>query len=203
MINTFYNEPFPVLNVDNDFVLREQMIRDTEAFFKYYTDPQVAKYILATNPKNLTEASAEIHYCRNLFKYRRGIYWTIANKIDDEMIGAIGLYINNQHYRAEICYDLAREYWNKGIMTKALREVINFCFSRVGITRIEAITIKENAASVALLKKLNFNHEGSLKNYRYFNGRPHDIEMFAVTPNVALMQQNISNHSAIAAGKPI
>src|SRR3990167_3685021 len=109
MIDAFYNACFPLLDVDENFRLREQLPEDTEAFFRYYTDPEVARYILASNPKNLMEASAEIHYCRNLFQYKRGIYWTIAHKEDDRMIGSIGLYINNQHYRAEICYDMARE----------------------------------------------------------------------------------------------
>ncbi|WP_251365719.1 GNAT family N-acetyltransferase [Coxiella-like endosymbiont of Rhipicephalus sanguineus] len=108
----------------------EQMVKDVKAFFEYYTNPEVARYILASNPRNLAEATAEIHYCRDLFKYKRGIYWTLARKEDDYMIGAIGLYINNQHYSAEICYDLSRDYWNRGIMTKVLRKVIEFCFKK-------------------------------------------------------------------------
>ena len=182
MINTLYNEKFPTLPIDENFTLREQMIEDSDAFFAYYTDPMVARYILASNPKNLAEASAEIHYCRSLFTYKRGIYWTLARKTDNYMIGAIGLYINNQHRRAEICYDLSREYWNQGIMSKALQRVVKFCFERIGLTRIEAITLKENIASIAILEKIGFTHEGCLQNYRYHNGRSHDIEMFAITP---------------------
>lgn len=181
MIYTFYNERFPILEVDEFFLLREQMLKDVEAFFKYYADPEVARYILASNPRNIAEATAEIRYCRDLFKQKRGIYWALVRKADDYMIGAIGLYINSQHYRAEICYDLSRHYWNRGIMTKALRKVIKFCFKKIGVYRIEAITLKENTASIAILKKTGFIWEGSMKKYRYFNGRSHDIEMFAIT----------------------
>lgn len=198
MISSFYNEKFPVLDMDETFFLREQMVEDTEPFFEYYTNPEVARHILATNPKNLAEASAEIHYCRNLFKYKRGIYWTLARKEDDRMVGAIGLYINNQHYRAEICYDIARPYWNKGIMTKALRCIIDYCFNNVNINRIEAITTKENLASIALLKKLGFEHEGALKNYRYFNGKSHDIEMFSITPDMVVQRAMMENPAAKA-----
>jgi ribosomal-protein-alanine N-acetyltransferase len=185
MVNKLYNEKFPVLDVDENFILREQTIEDTDAFYAYYTDPEVARYILASNPKNLAEASAEIHYCRSLFTYKRGIYWTLARKSDNYMIGAIGLYINNQHLRAEICYDLSRQYWNQGIMTKALQRIMQFCFNNIGINRIEAITLKDNNASIAILEKLGFRHEGCMKNYRYHNGRSHDIEMFALTPEMA------------------
>ncbi|AAO90053.1 GNAT family N-acetyltransferase [Coxiella burnetii] len=189
MLNAFYSSKFPILNVDDTFFLREQMIKDVEAFFEYYADPDVAHYILASNPRNLAEAAAEITYCHDLFKYRRGIYWTLARKEDDRMIGAIGLYINNQHYRAEICYDLSKHYWNQGIMTKALQVVVDFCFSRIALNRIEAVTLKENAASIAMLKKAGFAHEGSLKNYRYYKGRSHDIEMFAITPEMSSNQK--------------
>ncbi|WP_244897166.1 GNAT family N-acetyltransferase [Candidatus Coxiella mudrowiae] len=68
--------------------------------------------------------------------------------------------INNQHYRAEICYDLSRDYWDRGIMTKALRKVIEFCFKKIAVPRIEAITLKENSASIATLKKTGFSWEG-------------------------------------------
>ena len=200
MISSFYNEKFPILDIDKHFFLREQMIKDTVAFFEYYTDPQVARYILAANPQNLTEANAEIQYCRTLFKNRQGIYWSLARKEDDRMIGAIGLYINSQHYRAEICYDMARAYWNKGIMSNALHAVLQFCFNQIGIHRIEAITLKENTASIALLNKLGFCYEGALKNYRYYKGKPHNVEMFAITPDPALQHTIEETIVAIAAG---
>lgn len=187
MINVFYNERFPTLDIDEDFFLREQMVKDAEAFFEYYTNPEVARYILASHPQNLAKATAEIRYCRDLFKYKRGIYWTLARKEDDYMVGAIGLYINNQHYRAEICYDLSRHYWNRGIMTKVLQKVTKFCFKKIGIHRIEAVTLKENTTSIAILKKAGFLYEGSMKNYRYFNGRSYDIEMFAITSRNAIL----------------
>lgn len=198
MITTLYNEKFPILDVDENFILREQVVEDTEAFFAYYTDPEVARYILATNPKTLAEAGAEIHYCRSLFTYKRGIYWTLARKSDNYMIGAIGLYINNQHLRAEICYDLSRQYWNQGIMRKALQCVIDFSFRKIGISRIEAVTLKENKASIAVLEKVGFVYEGCLRNYRYFNGRSHDIEMFCLTPQMMISPSPASATSDLA-----
>ncbi len=195
MINRFYEEKFPTLDMDQDYYLREQAIEDTESFFQYYTDPEVARYILATNPKTIVEAGAEIHYCRNLFRYKRGIYWTLARKDNDRMIGAIGLYLNNQHHRGEICYDLSRHYWKKGIMTKALQKIVDYAIHHIGVQRIEAITLKENIPSITVLKKLGFEHEGTLKNFRYFNGKSFDIEMFAVTPEIF---NAIQTHTQIA-----
>jgi len=181
MIDAFYNRAFPTLEVDDQYILREQEIKDTEAFFHYYSQAYDGRYIFANKPRNISEASAEIHYCRSLFRYRRGIYWTLARKADDVMIGAIGMHINNQHHRAEICYDLDPKYWCQGITTRAMQKVIDHCFlPNVGMQRIEAITVPENIASVAVLKKLDFEFEGKLRRYRYFDGKSHDIVMYSI-----------------------
>ncbi len=199
MIQQFYNRPFPILEVNQHYVLREQEIKDSEAFFEYYANPEVCKYILANKPRNLAEASAEVHYCRNLFRYHRGIYWTLARKADDCMIGAIGLYLNNQHHRAEICYDLNQHYWNQGIMTIALKKVIAFGFDQIDLQRIEAITIKENTASTAILQKLGFEHEGRLRQYRQFNNVAHDIEIYSlIAPTYQSLSATLAPAKSIA-----
>ncbi|MCX7121029.1 MAG: GNAT family N-acetyltransferase [Gammaproteobacteria bacterium] len=182
MITNFYQQAFPTIDLDDKYILREQSLEDTEAFFHYYTDPDVGKYILASKPATLLEASKEVQYCRNLFYTKQGIYWTIAKKSDNKMIGAIGLYANTTHHRAEITYDLSQEYWRKGIMRKTILAVIDCAFKKMKLQRIEAVTRHDNAASLSLLKKLNFIHEGTLSNYRYYNNRAWDIEMFAITP---------------------
>jgi [ribosomal protein S5]-alanine N-acetyltransferase len=182
MVHNFYQRAFPTIDLDDDYILREQTLEDTEAFFRYYTDHEVGQYILATKPATLLEASKEVQYCRNLFYSKQGVYWTIAKKSDNEMIGAIGLYMNNMHHRAEITYDLAKEYWRKGIMQKTIQAVMDYAFNEMKLLRLEAVTRDDNVASMQLLKKLGFKHEGTLKNYRYFNGKAWDIEMLAAVP---------------------
>ncbi len=181
MITDFYQKPFPTIDLDETYILREQMLSDTEDFFGYYTDPDVGKYILAAKPVSLLEASNEVQYCRNLFYTKQGIYWTIAKKSDNKMIGAIGLYINNMHHRAEICYDISKDYWRKGITAKSILAVVNCAFKQLDIIRVEAVTQKINIASVKLLEKVGFHHEGTLKQYRYYNNKAWDIEMYSMT----------------------
>lgn len=181
MITAIYNYPFPVFTINDDFILREQTLEDVEPFFDYYSDADVANYILAKTPQTLKDAKEEIEYCKKLFKHRLGIYWAIARKSDNKMIGAIGLYINNHHHRAEISYDLNKAFWRKGIMTKAMNIVMEHMFRYGGLHRIEAVTIKENDASTQLLEKLGFHREGTLSNYRYYNNKPHNVEIFAIT----------------------
>ncbi len=179
MLDSFYSRPFPTLDINKHYGLREQCDDDSPDFFEYYQNQQVTRYVLATKPTNLEEAKKEIHYCRTLFYKKGGIYWAVVDKKNNKMIGSIGLYTTNQHARGEICYDLSANYWKQGIMSSAVRTVLDYGFKTIKLARIEAHTIKVNHASIALLDKLGFIHEATLKRYRYFEGTFHDIEMYA------------------------
>lgn len=182
MIYEIYQKPFPALVIDDRYILREQSDDDTKPFFEYYCqDPRVTQYILATVPTTLEEAQAEIQYCRNLFYHKRGIYWTLARRDNNQIIGSVGLYMNNHHHRAEICYDLAQAYWRQGIMDKTLNKTIDFAFEKLGVHRVEALTLRDNTASMGVLQKLGFVREGTLRKYRYFKEIPRDVELFATT----------------------
>ncbi len=196
MITSFYNQAFPKLDVGSDYLLREQTSEDAAGFLSYYTDPEVVKHILATQPTNIAEALSDIQYCRNLFHQKRGIYWSLVRKADNQILGAVGIYINNQHHRAEICYDLAKPYWQQGIMTAALKQVLQFTIRYIGAYRLEALTLKENIPSIKVLEKLGFEHEGTLRNYRYFRGASHDVELYGATPE--MVTQTIAKLQVVA-----
>jgi len=183
MIAEIYQKPFPVIELDSQYYLREQLPKDAQDFYDYYRDPEVNKYILTTPPKDLSEAKSEINYCNNLFKHKRGIYWAIARKSDDRMIGSIGLYINSFHRRAELSYDLTRAFWRQGIMSKAIQKVIDLAFNEIKLNRLEAVTMIENESSMNILKKYGFQYEGRLRNYKFHQDRPYDVEMFGLIQN--------------------
>ena len=193
MITNIYKIPLPLLEIDEQYYLREHSLDDIDDFFEYYTDLEVARYILASAPRNKAEAKEEIIYCRNLFTYKRGLYWSLIDRKNKKMIGAIGIYMNNQHHRAEICYDLHKEYWRKGITSKAIIAVMQYLFDDGEIHRVEALTVKENTASINLLKKLGFTLEGSIRNYRYYDQKSHDVEMLGITPDEFYQQPYAKN----------
>ncbi len=171
---------FPIIDL-GDFILREQQDQDVENFFKYYTDPEVNKYILTEVPQSLEDARRELYYWRNVFYNNDGIYFAIADKKDDAMIGSIGFSShNNYHNRIEISYDMAQEFWRRGIMTAAVREVLRYGFMVLRVNRIEAVTSIYNEASVRLLEKCGFKYEGCLRQHRFHRGKLVDVYMFSV-----------------------
>lgn len=181
MQNNSYNTKFPELDIDKDYFLREQRYADAKDFFKYFADPQVSQYILSSIPTNFEEAQEEIMYWIDLYYKNTGIYWAIATKNTDKMIGAIGFHDwNKYNNRTEISYDLSKDHWGKGIMSKATKVVLQFAFETLNINRVQASTIKENINSIKLLESNNFSKDGILRKYRYHRGKYYDIEMFSI-----------------------
>ena len=181
MQQLYYNENnFPVIDLGN-YVLREQISDDVEDFFAYYADPEVSKYVISDIPKTLEEAKYELKYWIDVFKNNDGIYFAIARKDNNKLIGTIGLNgINRIHNRIELSYDLAKEYWNKGITTKAIKAVTWYGFEKMRINRIEAYSLEQNVASRKVLTKCGFFLEGELRQHRYYNGVYKDIGIFSL-----------------------
>lgn len=187
-MNNFYNnQNFPTIELEN-FILREKQDFDVEDFFLYYSDPEVSKFILCEIPQNIEEARRELHYWRNVFYNNDGIYFAIALKDTNKMIGSIGLTgYNSYNSRIEISYDLNKNYWGHGIMKNAISEVTKYAFNnfaqsinRAPINRIEAFTSVENVASKNLLLKSGFSFEGILREHRFHKGNFVDVFSFSL-----------------------
>lgn len=164
-----------------DYILREKTDEDVADFFHYYTDPEVNKFILCEIPQTLEEARRELYYWRNVFYNNDGIYFAIARKDTNQLIGSIGLTSqNNYHRRIEISYDLAKEYWRRGITKKAIAAVAQYGFEELSVNRIEAFTATTNLPSNSLLLNCGFKLEGCLRQHRYHRGNYVDVYNFSL-----------------------
>lgn len=171
---------FPIIDL-GDIYLREKRESDVESFFHYYSDPEVNKFILCEIPQDLEQARRELHYWRGIFYQNDGVYFAIADKATDQMIGSIGLTSHNVYQsRVELSYDLAQRYWQKGIMTRAIKAVVKYAFEVLKVNRIEASVATYNIPSKNLLLKCGFTLEGTLRQHRYHRGRFVDVDFFSL-----------------------
>ena len=67
-----------------------------------------------------------------------------------------------------------------GLMTEALRAAVGYAFSELGLHRLEANVQPENAASIALVRRLGFMQEGLSPRYLRINGEWRDHERWAL-----------------------
>ncbi len=144
---------------------------------KYYSKAEVNQFILAEVPTTIPAAVNEIAYCYQLFHQQKGVYWTLAKSKNNKMIGAVGLYQRSPD-ELEICYELDKSYWSKGIITKAITKAIEFGFKKMKCKLIFALTTKNNIASIKVLEKNRFKFDQTLEKHRYFKGEMHDVERF-------------------------
>jgi ribosomal-protein-alanine N-acetyltransferase len=150
----------------------------------YYTDKEVNKFILSHIPSTIEDGRHEMNYWRQVFYKDDGIYFAIANKHDNKLIGSIGISsFNRYHQRIELSYDLNRKYWKRGIMTRAVAEVIKYGFNNYAINRIEAYVAFGNISSQKLLQKSGFTCEGILRSHRFHNGVFFDVYSYSLLRN--------------------
>lgn len=182
---------FPILDL-GDIKLRELMLSDAELYFNMMSDLEVTKYLSDEDiPHTIQQAYSEIKFWGSLFYKKHSIFWAIAEKENDKFIGSIGFnYWNINNRRAEISYDLSRDYWRKGVMTKALNNVLMFAFHHMNLHRIEARTLIENESSKGLLKKVGFKHEGISRGYRIIKEEPVDTHLYAILKTDLLLLNN-------------
>jgi len=105
----------------------------------------------------------------------------IENKETRTPMGTIGLYkYTSAHKRAEIGYDLMREYWGNGYITESIRAIINYGFTDLGLIRIEATVDPDNSRSIRVLERTGFKHEGTLLKRYYYRESFHDELVFGL-----------------------
>lgn len=68
-------------------------------------------------------------------------------------IGTIGYHRwDRLNHIAEIGYDLSKPYWKKGLMSEAMKIVLEFGFNKMGLNRIQAFVYISNNDSYNILR---------------------------------------------------
>ncbi len=108
--------------------------------------------------------------------------FAFAITVDDKVVGSIGVFRQGNIHRltAELGYYIAEEYWGRGIMTEAVRQICQYVFEKSDIIRIYAEPFAYNAASCRVLEKAGFRYEGTLRNNAVKNGKVIDMKMYSL-----------------------
>ena len=108
--------------------------------------------------------------------------FAFAITLDDKVIGSIGVFRQQNIHRqtAEMGYYIAEEYWGKGIMTDAVKQICEYVFENSDILRIYAEPFAYNTGSCRVLEKAGFQYEGTLRNNAVKNGKVIDMKMYSL-----------------------
>ncbi len=108
--------------------------------------------------------------------------FAFAITVNEKVIGSIGAFrqTNIHSKTAELGYYIAEEYWGKGIMTEAVKQLCSYVFSNSDIIRIYAEPFAYNIGSQRVLEKAGFQYEGTLRRNAVKNGKVLDMKMYAL-----------------------
>lgn len=108
--------------------------------------------------------------------------FAFAVTADSKVVGRIGVFRQENIHRqtGELGYYIAEEYWGKGIMTEAVKQICAYVFDKSDMIRIYAEPFAYNAASCRVLEKAGFQYEGTLRNNAVKNGKVIDMRMYSL-----------------------
>lgn len=153
-----------------------------DIFNNWASDPEVTKHLSWKTHKNIRVTKKVLNNWLTLYKNPDFYHWAITLKGTDSPIGNINIHAAHNIRCGEIGYCLSRKYWNKGIMTEALKAVIDFGFNKIGFERIQAYYKIENEASGRVMEKAGMVREGILRKYGEGNdGSLYDCVMYSIT----------------------
>jgi [ribosomal protein S5]-alanine N-acetyltransferase len=171
--------------LSNGFSMSAPTEADIPHLIRHLNDPYIFERTLML-PANYAEKDARffLTLCDSQEKqFGHTLHFSIRNP-EGETIGGAGFHGKNSiaglAHRDEIGYWLATEYRGKGIMTAAIRHLVDYGFTQRQLLRIEAPVYAFNHQSAAVLLRCGFQLEGRLQKAYLRNGTYHDADLFAI-----------------------
>ena len=98
-----------------------------------------------------------------------------------KIVGRIGVYkIDNQNKTGEIGYWIGEKVQGKGIVTRSCEGLIDFCFDRLNLNRVEIRCAVENVKSQRIPERLHFEQEGILRQAEWLHNRFSDLRLYSM-----------------------
>ena len=142
-----------------EFNLRPWTTEDLNSLVKYANNQNIAKNLTDKFPFPYTEKNG-----RTFIEYATKDYpiHIFAIDIEGQAVGGIGIHPQEDIYRknAELGYWLGEPFWGQGIISSAIKQIVNFAFETYDIDRVFARPFGTNIPSQIVLEKNNFILEG-------------------------------------------
>jgi len=172
--------PFPVLETEC-LLLRRITNDDVREVFELRSNPETMKYIPRPLVKTDEEALAHIAMIDSKIETNEGINWAVTLKGNSKMLGFMGHYrIQRENFRSEIGYMILPEYSGIGIVTEAIKAIVEYGFSEMGLHSVEAVIDPENFASEKALLKNGFVKEAHILENECFEGKFWDTVIYSM-----------------------
>lgn len=161
-----------------EFTLRTWQDEDLNSLVKHANNKKIADNLTNKFPYPYTKQDGQnfISFAKDQSSHR-----IFAIIINNEACGGIGLHPQTDVSikNAELGYWIGEQYWGKGIITKAIIEIVTYGFENLKIDRIFARPFGSNFASQRVLEKAGFLLEARFKNTFWKNDVYEDELVYA------------------------
>ncbi len=162
--------PFPMLTTDV-LKLRQLEKKDAEYIYNFRSDKKNFEFSDIPIYQNIAEAYDYIERVNLNVKENKFIFWSIANRETDKILGDISIWgINLKDNHGELGFSLYPGNTGKGIMSTALKQVINYGFEIINLEKIEAYTSILNQKAISMLEKQGFKKLKEVEEYNKESG---------------------------------
>jgi ribosomal-protein-alanine N-acetyltransferase len=169
---------FPTLRTER-LALIEITTDDVAEIFDIFSNDKVTRFYDCDSFKSKNEALKIIELFQKRFNDVIGIRWGITLTNAKKIIGTIGFNKFQYNMIGKLGYDLNENYWNRGIITEAIKIITEFGFKTLHIHRIEAEVIPENIASSIVLERNGYTKEGVMRDKGFWKNKHHTLILYS------------------------
>ncbi len=145
---------------DDVVTLRPWRPTDAEAVFAACQDPEIPRFVPVPQPYTRADAETFVRQSREESVVGPSAHFAICDAATGVLLGAISRHAWAGVPRASIGYWLAPEARGRGIVTRAVRLLVDWTFSTTDFIRIEIYTDVDNLRSGRVAIRAGFESEG-------------------------------------------
>ncbi|MHB0876615.1 MAG: GNAT family N-acetyltransferase [Anaerolineae bacterium] len=165
-------------------LLRQLTSDDAEAMLRHFSNGNLYRYMDFDPISTIAEAEGLIAWGQRLVRNEAGVLWGLFDRDSGCLIGSLNYNKERDDHagahRVNIGYDLAQEYWGRGLVPEAVRATLPYVFGPMGFSRVETTVHVQNYRSMRVLLKCGFRIEGILRQYSLIGGELADMMAFAL-----------------------
>lgn len=171
----------PTLETDR-LILRPIELSDAPAIFEYASNPAVSLYTL-WGPHKTVEDSLDYIKDYVFHYYAQGVpepFGITLKNNPQKLIGTVGCFwVSKSAKSMELAYAIGQDHWGQGLVAEASNAVMDFCFKKFELKRIQARCKVENKSSARVMEKVGMTFEGNLRSAIFHRDRHWDMLYYA------------------------
>ena len=162
-------------------ILRPFEITDAALVSEYLADRDITiKTGRIPYPYSYEDAMKFIEYTGRSYQENKEHCFAIVEKQTHVLVGCVGLVIDSQNSKGTLGYWVGKPHWNKGIMTEAVRALLDYGFNTLNLNRIEARHLAHNIGSCRVMEKNAMQKEGTFRKAALRDNKFFDLECHGI-----------------------